>query len=144
MKRTLVVYFHVLISFLLLTLTFAKGQTSAVDYLRYAVEATENGDYAGAIALCDYSIAIDNSNELVYYHRAFNRFTIGDYTGAIDDATKSIELNNSIADTYLLRAQARLKLGERMSAIGDYNRARKLDGSITFAHFAQNLLNAFF
>jgi tetratricopeptide (TPR) repeat protein len=144
MKKTHVVYFLLLISILIVAKISANGQTSAIDYLRYAVEATENGDYAGAIALCDHSIALNNSNELAYYHRAFNRFMIGDFKGAVDDATKSIELNNRIADTYLLRAEARLKLGERRSAVGDYNRARKLDGSITFAHFAQNLFNAFF
>lgn len=120
------------------------AQKSATDYLRYAVEATENQDYTGAIVLCDHSLTLDNRNELAWYHRAYNRFMLGDFTGALADINKSIDLNGNIADAYLLRAEVRLKLGERMSALGDYNRARKLDGSITVAHFAQNLFKFIF
>jgi tetratricopeptide (TPR) repeat protein len=123
---------------------FGNAQNTAIDFLRYAVEATEKKDYAGAIVLCDRSIALDNRNELAYYHRAFNKSLLGDFNGAIEDATKSIELNDQIADTYLLRAEANLKIGARFSAISDYNRARRLDGSITVAHMAQNLFNAIF
>lgn len=134
--------------FLLTALFFLSnaltGQNSATDYLKYAVEATEKKDFAGAIALCDLSISLDEQNELAFYHRAYNRFMIGDFEGAIDDANKSIELNSSIADTYLLRAEAKLKLGYRMGAMADYNRARRLDGSSTIAHFAQNFINVFF
>ena len=131
----------IILYFSLLTV---KGQTNAIDYLRYAVEATDKGDYAGAIALCDNSIALNNLNELAFYHRAFNLFMLGDFQGTIDDTTKSIEINDGIADAYLLRAEAKLKLGERMGAIADYNRARRLDGTITIAHFAQNFFKAFF
>lgn len=121
-----------------------KAQETAIDFLRYAVEATEKQDYAGAIALCDRSIALDKHNELAFYHRAYNRFLLNDFKGAFEDATKSIELNDQIADTYLLRAEANLKIGERFSAISDYNRARRLDGSITVAHIAQNLFKVIF
>lgn len=123
---------------------FAYAQTSPADYLKYAVEATEKGDYAGAIALCDRSIGLNNKNELAFYHRAYNRFMIGDFQGAVDDANRSIELNDKIADTFLLRAEARLKLGERWGAISDYNRARRLDGSVTMTHFAQNIIKSIF
>jgi tetratricopeptide (TPR) repeat protein len=122
----------------------SNGQTTAIDYLRYAVEATESGDYTGAIVLCDHSISLDGNNELAFYHRAYNRLMVGDIHGAIEDTSKSIELNDRIADTFLLRAEAKLKLGERISAIADYNRARRLDGSITIAHFAQNLVKVIF
>lgn len=124
--------------------TDSFGQTSAVDYLRYAVEATGNGDYTGAIVLCNHSIQLDNSNELAYYHRAYNRFMIGDFDGSIEDANTSIRLNDRIADTYLLRAEARMKKGERFGAFADYNRARRLDGSVTIIHMAQNLINVIF
>lgn len=120
------------------------AQKSAIDYLRYAVEATENQDYTGAIVLCDHSIALDSRNELAWYHRAYNRFMMGDFKGAMKDVDQSIELNGNIADAYLLRAEVKLKLGERMSALSDYNRARRLDGSITVAHFAQNLFKFLF
>lgn len=134
---------------LVLTIVFLvpiqiKGQTSAIDYLRYAVEATENGDYTGAVVLCERSIEINDENELAYYHRAYNRFLLGDYEGAVEDTTKSIELDDTIADSYLLRAEAKIRLGERMSALADYNRARRLDGSITITHFAQNLFKVIF
>ncbi|MBE0663308.1 MAG: hypothetical protein IH597_12690 [Bacteroidales bacterium] len=132
------------ITVLCLVSIYGKAQDTAIDFLRYAVEATEKKDYAGAIALCDRSIALDKRNELAFYHRAYNRFLLGDFKGAIEDTTKSIELNDQIADTYLLRAEANLKIGARFSAISDYNRARRLDGSITVAHIAQNLFNAIF
>ena len=122
----------------------AYSQNSAIDYLRYAVEATENKDYTAAIVLCNHSISLDSSNELAYYHRAYNKFMVGDFQGAIEDATISIELNDRIADTWLLRAEAKLKMGERMSALADYNRARRLDGSVTITHFAQNLFRIIF
>lgn len=127
-----------------LPVLFAGAQNSATDFLKYAVEATGKGDYTGAIALCDRSIALNNKNELAYYHRGYNRFMLGDYKGAIDDANTSIELNSNIADTYLLRAEARLKIGERWGAISDYNRARRIDGSGTLTHFAQNIVRAIF
>lgn len=137
---------HILQGFLFFWVftTVSYGQTSAVDYLRYAVEATENGDYTGAIVLCNHSIALDNGNELAYYHRAYNRFMIGDIDGSIEDATTSIKLNDRIADSYLLRAEARMRKGERFGALADYNRARRLDGSVTIIHMAQNLIGAIF
>jgi tetratricopeptide (TPR) repeat protein len=122
----------------------AYCQDSAIDYLRYAVEATENKDFTAAIVLCDHSISLDSSNELAYYHRAYNRFRIGDFQGAVEDASISIGLNDRIADTWLLRAEAKLKLGERMSALADYNRARRLDGSVTITHLAQNFFKIIF
>lgn len=132
------------ISVILLAPLSITGQTSAIDYLRYAVEATENGDYTGAIVLCDRSIELNNSNELAFYHRAYNRFLLGDFKGVIDDTTKAIELNDRLADSFLLRAEAKLKTGDRMSAFADYNRARRLDGSITITHFAQNIFKVLF
>jgi tetratricopeptide (TPR) repeat protein len=132
------------ITVILLAPLNTTGQTSATDYLRYAVEATENGDYTGAIVLCDRSIELNNSNELAYYHRAYNRFMLGDFRGTINDTTKAIELNDRLADSFLLRAEAKLKTGERMSAFADYNRARRLDGSITITHFAQNIFKVLF
>jgi tetratricopeptide (TPR) repeat protein len=119
-----------------------SAQSSSMDFLRYAVEATENHDYLGAIVLCDRALELNNQNELALYHRAYNLFLLGDYAGAIEDATRSISLNNKLADTYLLRAEAKLKMGERLSAMNDYNQARRLDSSITFAHFAQLFFRA--
>ncbi len=129
---------------LLIFNTVAHAQTSSFDYLSYAVEATENGDYTGAIVLCNHSISLNNSNELAFYHRGYNRLMIGDFDGAIEDATRSIELNDRIADTYLLRAEARMKKGERFGALSDYNRARRIDGSVTISHLAQNLVKVLF
>ncbi len=141
LKRTLTILIIIALSLF----TYAgRAQKTSVDFLRYAIEATENKDYTGAIVLCEHSLALEGNNELAYYHRGFNRLMIGDYKGAIADATKSIELNDKVADFYLLRAEARLKTGERLSAISDYNRARKLDGSITIVHFAQNLFRFVF
>jgi tetratricopeptide (TPR) repeat protein len=120
----------------------SSAQNSSMDFLRYAVEATQNQDHLGAIVLCDRALELNNQNELAWYHRAYNRFLLGDYAGAIEDATHSINLNAKLADTYLLRAEAKLKMGERLSAMNDYNQARRLDSSITFAHFAQLFFRA--
>lgn len=115
-----------------------------MDFLRYAVKAIEKKDYAGAIALCNRSIAMDKHNQLAFYQRAYYRFMHNDFKGVLEVATKSIELNVQIADTYLLRAEANLKIGEIFSAISEYNRTRRLDGSNTVAHIAQNLFKVIF
>ncbi|MBL7903521.1 MAG: hypothetical protein JNL22_00735 [Bacteroidales bacterium] len=109
------------------------AQKKAADYLKAALVATNNKNYAQAILLCDAAINLNNAYETAYFHRGYNKLLLKDYSGAIQDFGIVLSINTDNLDALLYRGMANQKAGNRWAATQDYNAARRIDAIETLA-----------
>lgn len=126
---------------MLLSFITTINETSPEEFLKVAIQKTEEGKYAELINYCSKAILINNDFEYAYYQRGFNYYRLMKYERALEDFNKALQYNADNANTYILRAECHSGLGNRMKAIKDYNRARKIDFFYTMGHISKNLLN---
>ncbi|MCF8302639.1 MAG: tetratricopeptide repeat protein [Bacteroidales bacterium] len=117
------------------------NQTSPEEFLKIAIQKTEQGNYSESINYCSKAIVLDKDYELAYYQRGYNYYMLGEYELAKEDFNKTLEFNPNNAQAYIMRAECHSELGNRMKSIKDYNRARKIDFFLTMGHISKNLFN---
>lgn len=120
----------------------ASAQAKSTDYLKAALEATNQKQYSRAVALCDAAILLNNTNSVAYFHRGYNKILMKDYQGAITDFTVCLDLSPDNIRAYLYRAYSNQKAGNSWSATQDYNSARRIDALETFAFMAGNIFRS--
>jgi tetratricopeptide (TPR) repeat protein len=84
------------------------------------------GDYDGAIADYDHSIAVGWLAYQSYIGRGNVKRARKDFDGAIEDYGAAIALNPKSPDAYISRANARRQKGDNEGAMVDYNTAVEL------------------
>lgn len=120
----------------------ASAQAKSTDYLKAALEATNQKQYSKAVALCDAAILLNNTNSIAYFHRGYNKIMMKDYQGAITDLSVCLDLNPDNIRAFLYRAYSNQKAGNSWSATQDYNSARRIDALETFAFMAGNIFRS--
>ncbi len=118
------------------------AQATSVDYMRAAIEATNQKHYKEAIILCDAAIAVNSTSSAAYFHRGYNKLLLKDYKAAIVDLSVCLDLSPNNIRAYLYRGYSNQKAGNSWAASTDYNSARKLDSIETFAFVAGNMFRA--
>jgi tetratricopeptide (TPR) repeat protein len=126
----------------LLMVNSAMGQAKASDYLKAAIEATNQKKYERAVSLCDAAISLNNTISTAYFHRGYNRLLLKDYQGAIVDFSVCLDLSPDNLSAYLYRAYSNQKAGNKWESSRDYNSARRIDAIETFAFMAGNLFRS--
>lgn len=132
----------VLFTIILLLVNNAMGQAKASDYLKAAIEATNQKKYERAVLLCDAAISLNNTNSTAYFHRGYNKLLLKDYQGAIVDFSVCLDLSPDNLSAYLYRAYSNQKAGNKWESTRDYNSARRIDAIETFAFMAGNLFRS--
>jgi tetratricopeptide (TPR) repeat protein len=126
----------------LLMVNSTMGQAKASDYLKAAIEATNQKKYERAVSLCDAAISLNNTISTAYFHRGYNRLLLKDYQGAIVDFSVCLDLSPDNLSAYLYRAYSNQKAGNKWESSRDYNSARRIDAIETFAFMAGNLFRS--
>ncbi|HPF63205.1 hypothetical protein [Lentimicrobium sp.] len=132
----------ILVPLIFLTNITVSAQADASDYLKAAINATEQKQYTRAIALCDAAINKSNTYSAAYFHRGYNKLLIKDYEGAIVDFTVCLDLSPDNLWAYLYRGHANQKAGNSWSATRDFNSARKIDSIETLAFMTANMFRS--
>jgi tetratricopeptide (TPR) repeat protein len=132
----------ILVPLIFLTNITVSAQVDASDYLKAAINATEQKQYTRAIALCDAAINKSNTYSAAYFHRGYNKLLIKDYEGAIVDFTVCLDLSPDNLWAYLYRGHANQKAGNSWSATRDFNSARKIDSIETLAFMTANMFRS--
>ncbi len=102
---------------------------NAEAYYNRGFERLEIGDYAGAIADYDASLALNPDRATSYNNRGLAKYHLGNVPGAIADYTKAIELDPDEPVTYFNRAVAYYKIGDYRHSITDYTQViQRQDG----------------
>ncbi|MHC1773913.1 MAG: hypothetical protein AB9834_00735 [Lentimicrobium sp.] len=127
--------------FLVLMIISPNGfaQRKPSDYLKAALVATKNKNYSQAVLLCDAAINMNNTYEIAYFHRGYNKLLMKDYNGALIDFNIVIDLNSENLDAYLYRGLTNQKAGNKWAATQDYNAARRIDAVETLAFMTTSL-----
>lgn len=121
--------------------SYALGQ-KASDYLKAAINATEQKNYKQAIAYCDLAVSENTTYNAAYFHRGYNKFKLKDYAGAIVDFSVCISLNGDYLEAYLYRGLCNQKAGHNLAATRDYNLARQINAVETLAFITGNFLRS--
>jgi tetratricopeptide (TPR) repeat protein len=95
-------------------LSLRAGALSAIGEQNYQL-----GNYEGAIAAFDTSLALRPGDPGALLGRARAQHDRGDYTAAITDLTAVLQAQPQNADALLLRANARLAAGDTTSSLED-------------------------
>ncbi len=101
------------------------------------------GDYTGAIADSDRTIALDPHRAevyMAYVSRGIARVSLSDARGALRDFDAAIALDPTVAVVYQNRANARAMAGDATGALADYDSAVALDPSLGTAYYYRGLL----
>ncbi len=102
---------------------------NAEAYYNRGFERLEIGDYAGAMADYDASVALNPDRATSYNNRGLAKYHTGNVPGAIADYTKAIELDPDEPVTYFNRAVAYYKIGDYRHSITDYTQViQRQDG----------------
>jgi tetratricopeptide (TPR) repeat protein len=102
---------------------------NAEAYYNRGFERLEIGDYAGAMADYDASVALNPDRATSYNNRGLAKYHMGNVPGAIADYTKAIELDPDEPVTYFNRAVAYYKIGDYRHSITDYTQViQRQDG----------------
>lgn len=89
-------------------------------------ELHDAGDYAGAIAKFDASIAADASMGETYYLRGRSKAAKQDDKGALADFNKAVELGISSGELYRLKAFSECFTGNKAQGCKDFAKAIEL------------------
>jgi tetratricopeptide (TPR) repeat protein len=102
---------------------------NAEAYYNRGFERLEIGDYAGAMADYDASLALTPDRATSYNNRGLAKYHTGNVPGAIADYSKAIELDPDEPVTYFNRAVAYYKIGDYRHSITDYTQViQRQDG----------------
>jgi len=102
---------------------------NAEAYYNRGFERLEIGDYAGAMADYDASLALNPDRATSYNNRGLTKYHTGNVPGAIADYSKAIELDPDEPVTYFNRAVAYYKIGDYRHSITDYTQViQRQDG----------------
>lgn len=115
------------------------AQRKASDYLKAALVATKNKSYSQAVLLCDAAINLNNTYEIAYFHRGYNKLLMKDYSGALIDFNIVIDLNAENLDAFLYRGLTNQKAGNKWAATQDYNAARRINAIETLAFMTTSM-----
>jgi tetratricopeptide (TPR) repeat protein len=120
------------------------GQAREAEFLRIAVNYTEDNKYPEAIKVCDKLVKLMPENEDVYYLRGINKFLMNDYEGAISDFDSLLILNPNHSDGYLYRAKSKKAVKDYWGAMKDYNKAKDQNFSQTVTSLAGDVVKSLF
>ncbi len=98
-------------------------------YYNRGFERLEVGDYLGAVADYDASLALNPDRATCYNNRGLAKYYLGNVLGAIADYSKALELDPDEPVTYFNRAVAYYKIGDYRHSIADYTQViQRQDG----------------
>lgn len=91
------------------------------EFRSLVLEASNSGDYPGAIALLDCLIEDNPDSAIDYNNRGLMYFYNGQHEAAIADFDRAISLNPRLDNAYNNRANCYAAMGDLASAIADYD-----------------------
>jgi len=138
MKQGLIIVFF----FYIFTNVF--GQAREAEFLRIAVDFTEENKHLEAIKVCDKLTKLMPESEDVYYLRGINKYMLNDYEGAILDFDSVLLLNPNYSDGYLYRAKSKKALKNYWGAMKDYNKAKDQNFSQTVTSLTGDVIKSVF
>jgi tetratricopeptide (TPR) repeat protein len=110
---------------------------NASDYFLRGVSKHQQGDYRGALADYNQTIAFDPKFSKAYYNRGnLKAKKLNDIQGALADFNQAISLNPRYAYAYHSRAILKWeKLNDVQGALTDFNQAISLDSKLPQAYY---------
>ncbi len=138
MKQGLILVFFIYMS------VSAFGQARETEFLRIAVDFTEDSKHPEAIKVCDKLTRLMPENEDVFYLRGINKYMMKDYDGAISDFDSVLIINPNYSDAYLYRAKSKKALKNYWGAMKDYNKAKNQNFSQTVTSLTGDVVKSVF
>lgn len=120
------------------------SQTREAEFLRIAVDFTEENKHPEAIKVCDKLTRLIPDNDDVYYLRGINRYMMNDFEGAISDFDSVLILNPNYSDAYLYRAKSKKAMKNYWGAMKDYNKAKDQNFSQTVTSLTGDMIKSVF
>jgi tetratricopeptide (TPR) repeat protein len=98
------------------------------------------GDYAGAQADFEKTIALDPQFYLSYYYLGILKYLAGDYKGALADHEVVVSHYPSFAAGYNERGKTKQKLNDQDGALWDFSQAVALDSYLPEAYYNRGVV----
>jgi|GEM_PF-4126048 len=134
---------QLLLIILLLTATQALFAQTAGYWVNKAVEKTNNGDYAGAIADCDKALAINPRYLEAFNNRGVAKHKLGQNESAIIDFDQATAINPRSAVVFKNRGGAKTDLKLYSEAIADYNVAIAITPNDAEAYYSRGVVETY-
>ena len=120
---------------------------SSCDYVKRAIDRTENGDIDGALSDAEQAVILNPKDGDAYLSRGSARAAIGLHQEAIEDFTQALSCPGSSLfqrSKFLLlchwdRADSKAALGNQAGAIADYDRAVELNRDALEVYYNRGL-----
>ncbi|NJR66106.1 MAG: tetratricopeptide repeat protein [Leptolyngbyaceae cyanobacterium CRU_2_3] len=100
-----------------------KPIASAQQFLQYATEKLNKGQYRSALEDFNWAIQVDPQNATAYSQRALVQMKLGYLKEAMQDLSNALRLNPQDLQIWLNRGQVRIHLRDALGAIEDFNQA---------------------
>ena len=117
----------------------AGNPSIAEAHLNAGIGKSKNGDFAGAIADFDQTIALTPKNAFAFVVRAEAKRAQGNLKASTEDTHQAIELEPNIERSLMSSAMWKRANGDLDGAITDYNRAILLFPTDTAAYYNRGL-----
>jgi tetratricopeptide (TPR) repeat protein len=114
--------------------------TTNDDSLVSAAIKIQSGDYSGALAELNRSIAANPRRASAYYMRANVNQSIGNRSAIIPDLNRAIELDTKNPQAYYLRGSMLQANDDLGGALADFDKVIQLDPKNTYAHLMRAII----
>jgi tetratricopeptide (TPR) repeat protein len=104
------------------------------ELLTLGADASNGGDWAGALAYLDQAVALDPASARALFLRGGVNFSAGDLAQAIADFDAAIALDPAMASAYQSRGLAHAQLGNNDQALADFSKAIELSPTFALAY----------